>query len=184
MLRLILLVSLVSFTGVTQAQVLTAQIGENSARFHYVSNPVGKLVGPMELNGGVMFNDSDDYSLSFGAHVRGENLDAPLLVAIGFRGYYTRANSADGFSIALGGDLTWSPVSIPGFEVGGYLYGAPDILSFSDGEGLLDYGVRVGYQIIPLATIYLGYQNFEVDMTNKGTVTLDDGFVLGVNFRF
>lgn len=182
--RLILSLVLMLCSTTSFAQIFTIQIGENSGRFHYTSNPVGKVLGPLELNGGLMFNDDDDYSINFGAHVRGENLDAPLLVAVGVRGYYTRARSSDAFSIAIGADVNWMPLSVPGLEVGGYVYGAPDILSFGDGERLLDYGARVGYQIIPLATIFLGYQNFDVDIESKGRATLDDGFMLGVHFRF
>ena len=184
MLRVFTFLLMFSFTTVGFAQAINAQLGEDSARFHYTSDVLGQALGRLELNGGLMYNDNDDYAASFGVQVRGENLDAPLLVALGARAYYGEVGKADFSAIALGGDVTFSPLSLPGLELGAHFFIAPEPVAFSDSEGMADYGIRVGYQIIPLSTVYIGYQKFEVDIKNGSTVDLEDGVVFGLNIQF
>ncbi len=184
MSRFLLIALLALFSSVTNAQSLTAQLSNDSARFIYVSDVLGQALGRLELNAGILYNDNDDYAASVGLQVRGENLDAPLLVALGGRAYYGNIGNYTATAVALGGDIVWAPIALPGFELAGHFYIAPEPVSFSDAIGLRDYGVRAGYQVIPLSTVYVGYQKFEIEIQNVGSVILDDGIVFGLNIQF
>ena len=184
MQRFILSTLLILFSTLANAQSLTAQLSGDSARFAYTSDVLGEALGRLELNAGILYNDNDDYAASVGLQVRGENLDAPLLVSLGARAYYGNIGVYTATAVALGGDVVFAPISIPGFEIGAHFYIAPEPVSFSDAISLRDYGVRVGYQVIPLSTVYVGYQKFEIEIENVGDVLLDDGIVFGLQIQF
>ena len=184
MQRSIILSFLILFSSIANAQSINAQLSGDSARFDYSSDVLGEALGRLELNAGILYNENDDYAVSAGLQVRGENLDAPLLVSLGARAYYGEVRIYTATVIALGGDVVFAPISIPGFEIGAHFYIAPEPVAFSDSIGLLDYGIRVGYQVIPLSTVYLGYQKFEIEIQNVGDVLLDDGIVFGLNIQF
>ncbi len=165
---------------------INAQLSNDVARFTYTG---GGDTNRLQYEAGVIYDSSQNYLAIAGLLVSGENIDAPIIASLGIRAYYgevtnTTISTSTTAVIALGGDLSFSPVTLPGFEFGGHYYIAPDPVSFGDTSKLIDYGVRAGYQVIPLSTLFIGYQSVTVDVRNRGTVTLDEGVIFGMNFTF
>ncbi len=174
-----------SFCSTSFAAAINAQLSNDAARFMYTG---GAISTRLQFEGGAFYSDNDLIGIA-GLLVSGENLDAPVVATLGIRGYYGNVTNAPNTTstisaIALGGDLAFSPVSLPGFEFGGHYYIAPSPVSFGDSDKFVDYGVRVGYQVIPLTTLFVGYQSVTTEIRGVGKYTLNDGIIFGMNFTF
>jgi len=168
------------------AASINAQLSNDSARFMYTG---GAISTRLQFEAGGIYDDNSDFVAIAGLLVSGENLDAPVIATLGIRGYYgevtNTANSTSTVSVvALGGDLAYSPLNLPGFEFGGHYYIAPSSTAFGDTTKFVDYGIRVGYQVIPLSTLFIGYQSIKVNIENQGQLKLDEGIIFGMNFTF
>ena len=170
------------------ADNLKVMLGSDMARVMYASESLGQSLGRVELEGGYLYSeqnsDTSDYLAHVGFQVRGESLDAPLVVTVGARLYLGSAADQSVGGLGIGGDLLMAPDGWNGFGVGGFLYYVPDVVAFSDAEGLLEYGVTANFQVSSQATVNLGWQNIEVDLKNRPNRTIDDGIFLGVNLAF
>ncbi|VAW94567.1 hypothetical protein MNBD_GAMMA22-2413 [hydrothermal vent metagenome] len=165
---------------------INAQLSNDAARFMYTG---GGATNRLQYEAGVIYDSNQDYLAMSGLLVSGENMDAPIVASLGIRAYYGEVTNdsiptSTAAVIALGGDLSFSPVTLPGFEFGGHYYIAPDPVSFGDSNKLIDFGIRAGYQVIPLSTLFIGYQSVTVDIVNQGKVIVDEGIIFGMKFTF
>lgn len=182
--RAILLVLAMIFTSASYAQGIRIQLGNQSARFTYLTEAFGQDFGRLELEAGFMYTEQDDYLVNVGLLVRGESISVPLIVAIGARAYYANVEPYTLGAIAIGADLLLSPESWGGLGLGGYFYKAPGVVSYSDAEGLTEYGLYLSYQITPQAKIALGYQNIEADTTLVNNLEIDKSGYFAVHIEF
>lgn len=187
--RITCLLLLCLFSSVGYSQELEFQLSSDMARIMYTSSTVGENYGRLELQGGFLYADdnqrpSSDYLLHFGMQVRGESVDAPIIVAVGARLYYGEAAQYDTSGLGIGGDVLFMPESWKGLGLGAFLYVVPSIVAFQDSDGFNEYGINLNWQITSQALISLGYQNIETDIKNVGTYTIDDGAYLGIGLSF
>lgn len=188
--RIAYLLLLFLFSSVSYSQDLEFQLSDDMARIMYTSSAIGENYGRLELEGGFLYADDDkrpssDYLLHFGTQVRGESVDAPIIVAVGARLYYGEAAQYDIGGLGLGGDILLMPESWKGLGIGAFLYVVPSVVAFQDSDGMNEYGVTLNYQITSQALITVGYQNIETDIKNvSSTYTIDDGAYLGIGLSF
>ena len=95
-----------------------------------------------------------------------------------------RTTSDDGWSLALGGFFRFTIPQANRFGVGGHLYFAPDVLSFSDAEEFREVEIHVSYNVIQDADIYIAYRNIQAEYDDGSEVTFDTGFNIGIRVRF
>ncbi len=167
------------------AAAINAQLGNDAARFMYTG---GAISTRLQYEAGAIYSNSDLLGV-VGLSVSGENMDAPVVATLGLRGYFGNVTTDSSTTktvsaIALGGDVAFSPLSLPGFEFGAHYYISPSPVSFGDIDKFVDYGVRVGYQVIPLTTLFIGYQSLTTEIRGFGKFVLDEGIVFGMNFTF
>jgi hypothetical protein len=186
MFKKIVVISLFfSYCTAPFAAAINAQLSNDAARFMYIG---GAISTRLQFEAGAIYSDSDLLGVA-GILVSGENLDAPVVATLGIRGYFGSVTLADNSTrtvsaIALGGDLAFSPLSLPGFEFGGHYYIAPSPVAYGDIDKFVDYGIRVGYQVIPLTTLFIGYQSITTEIDNYGNFAVDEGIIFGMNFTF
>jgi len=174
------------------AQGLAIQINNDSARFTYSTEAWGQQYGQLDLEGGFLYTQNNDYMFNLGLMVRNDSLDTPIVVSIGSRLYYARvtgpAPALTTYSVAavtIGIDALIIPDNLGGVGFGAHYFTGPSVVSFGDAEGFTEYGVRVSYQITPQANVYLGYQNIETKIKNQGIdVTVSKGTLFGIDMRF
>ncbi len=175
-------------TASVRADVFRIQLSDDMARLMYVSESFGQSLGRMELEGGYLYskkNDTvSDYLLHVGTQVRGESLDAPLIITIGGRLYYGRADDHSIGGMGLGGDLALMPEAWNGFGIGAYLYFVPSVITFNDADGMHEVGVTANFQVTSQALVQLGLQQIKVDLKDAPDRTIDEGLYLGVNLQF
>jgi len=88
-------------------------------------------------------------------------------------------------ALGLGGQLRYKNLTAPRWVYGANLYYAPSIVSFMDADAVIEYGIRVEYELLPTANAYIGYRNIEADIHNyKKNVEIDESFIVGLWFKF
>ncbi len=70
------------------------------------------------------------------------------------------------------------------FGVGGHLYFAPDVLSFSDAEQFREVEIHASYNVIQDADVYIAYRNIQGEYDDGSEVTFDTGINIGIRVRF
>lgn len=119
-------------------------------------------------------NRESETMVHAGLHVSGENWSksGTFDIALGGRLVYATPGDLDVAALALGTRVRFSPVPRLGF--GGHIYYAPDITAFMDSVGYQEFGLRLDYQLLPQAFVYVGYRNVEFDLEGPGELELDD----------
>lgn len=189
---ILLVISFFLPVSFASAQGLAIQVNNDSARFTYSTEAWGQQYGQLDLEGGFLYTQDNDYMLSLGLMVRNDSLDTPVIISIGSRLYYSHvtgpAPTLTKYSVAavtVGIDALIIPDNLGGVGFGAHYFTGPSVVSFADAEGFTEYGVRVSYQLTPQANIYLGYQKIETKIKNTGTtVIISDGTLFGVDMRF
>ena len=133
-------------------------------------------------------NNDSETLVHGGLLVSGENWSksGTFDIAIGGRLLYASfdasPNNEELLALAFGGRVRFSPV--PRLGIGGHFSYAPDITAFMDSEAYEEYGLRLDYQILPQAFVYLGYRKIEVDFGFPENVELDDNGHIGFKMAF
>lgn len=187
--RILTTVLLLTASLGANAARLDVNLNQDSARFTYYSLVGGSTYGRTEMSTGLLYNEDKNYLLELGLQVvdvAGSGSPG-LEIGVGPKLYYMNSDTPDasGLSIAIGGMVRYNLPQVPRLALQGTLYYAPSITSTLDTSNFLEYGARVAYEILPTANIYLGFRRIRVDYTQgKGTHTLDEGGMLGMNFSF
>lgn len=128
-------------------------------------------------------NNDSETMLHGGILVSGENWSqsGTFDVALGARAMYASPGDLDMLAVAFGGRLRFSPA--PRFGIGGHIYYAPEITSFMDADGYQEIGLRVDYQVLPQAFVYVGHRNIEVDFDGYD-MEWDDDIHIGFKMAF
>lgn len=131
-------------------------------------------------------NNSDNWAVSLGAVVQGAaGGDAPgLEFGAGMRIYVVDTGQKDVTAVPLGLQVRYAPPAFSRFfgELDGYY--APDIVTFNDGKDFFAGQVRLGYEILPEAEIYVGYRNIEAGIKKQQDATVAEGGFLGLKIIF
>ncbi len=128
-------------------------------------------------------NDSETM-VHGGVLVSGENWSksGTFDIAMGARMVYAAPANLDMLAVAFGGRLRFSPV--PRLGIGGHFYYAPDITSFMDINEYQEYGLRLDYQVLPQAFVYLGHRRITADFGGPKDWEMDDNAHVGFKMAF
>jgi hypothetical protein len=140
-----------------------------------------------EFNAGFLSNtDQNDWVASMGLLASGEKQTGETRTEAGLGGkvYVASVSNKDVLALGLGGQFSVHPNNGPvGF--GGYLYYAPDVITFMDGKKFWEWGARVEFEVVKkTANIYVGYRKVRADLDNNSDVTVDSGAHVGVKISF
>jgi hypothetical protein len=128
-------------------------------------------------------NNSSESMIHGGILVSGENWSksGTFDIAMGARVVYASPADVDMLAVAFGGRLRFSP--IPRLGIGGHFYYAPGITSFMDSDEYQEVGVRLDYQVLPQAFVYVGHRNIKADFGGTSW-ELDDDAHIGFKMTF
>ena len=185
----VLTVALSLCTGLASAQTthraFDINLNDDAARaalFLRAGNP--KLLADL----GWLHHQTRGDVIHVGIHLVDEASDGkdPLQAGLGVRFVYTQPNIAlvDGGALALGGFVRYTLPNANRFNVGGYLYYAPDVVSFGDVQEYYEVGARVGYNVVRDADVYLGVRSTKADYGGPGRFSFDSGLHIGFEIRF
>ena len=109
-----------------------------------------------------------------------------LQAGLGVRLVHTRTDPsiADGTALAVGGFARYTLPNADRFNIGGYIYYAPDVTSFGDQSDYYEVGARVGYSVLRDGDVYLGLRRVQAKYKGLGRFTFDSGLHAGFEIRF
>ncbi len=112
--------------------------------------------------------------------------ETALQAGLGVRLVYTRTDPStfSGGALALGAFARYTLPNADRFNIGGYGYYAPDVVSFGDQREYYEVGARVGYSVIRDGDVYLGLRRVQAKYKTVGGIRLDSGLHVGFEFRF
>lgn len=171
------------------ATKIDVNLNQESARFTYYSLIGGSTFGRTEMSAGVLYNEDKNSLWGLGIQVidvAGSKTPG-LEIGVGPKLYFLTSDKPDasGVVIALGGNLRYKMAQMQRLIFQGTLYYAPSITSTVDVNSYVEWGLRVGYELLPSAEIYLGGRNIRVNYTEGvGGHTLDEAAMVGMNFSF
>jgi len=172
--------------GASAAQYFDINLSNDAAKLTYLT-PLGQQgFGHGQSEGSILFTDGDNFLVDVGFGVVGAaGTGSPgLKVGVGVKLYSVTTKNDDVAALGLGGQLDFSPPTLPRLHISAELNAAPSIVTFLDGDHLYDASANVGYEIFRDTVAYFGFRNTKVNIKNGRTVTVDSGGFAGVRFRF
>ena len=112
----------------------------------------------------------------------------PVEAGLGAKAVFTDGTNSfgggSGSSVALGAFGRWVIPDADRFAVGGELYLAPGVLSFSDQDGYREAAIYVSYDVLKTTYVYLGYRYLKANYDNRPNLVFDDQFHIGFRMNF
>jgi hypothetical protein len=188
MLRILLVVICIFVSNSLYARSLDFSLSSESAQINYATLVGATNYGRTELGFGFLYNDDENYLADISLLVIDEagSKSPGLEIGVGTKFYYAYADPSNVniTAIGLGGQLRYRNAKAPRIIYGATLFYAPGIVTFQDGDQLFEADARIGYEILPTANIYLGYRYIVSELTNKTDLTIDDTFIIGLQYKF
>ncbi|MBI3546717.1 MAG: hypothetical protein HY081_09040 [Gammaproteobacteria bacterium] len=180
--RLLATLIIMSFSTAAFADSLDINLNNDSVQAIYATS-----WRSAEFNVGALFNnDKNDWVASTGLLANGEKVTGETRIEAGLGGkiYGASVSNQDILALGLGGQLRVFPNNGP-LAVSGYLFYAPDVVTFVDGKKFWEGGLRLEYEVIKkTASVYIGVRKVKAKLDNGSEVTVDSGGHVGVRINF
>lgn len=158
-------------------------LSNDTARLEYDATKVGS---GLHVTGSIQHHEDDGDLIALGMHVVDvRQPNSPLYLGVGGKLFGFKEDDFDGAALGVGGFFSYQIPRVPSLSTAGYVYYAPEVVSFGDTENLIDSDLRIQYSLLPTARVYLGYRysSFKVEDVSK-TFVLDEGFHFGLKVDF
>ena len=137
---------------------------------------------------GLLYNGDEGSVANVSLYLSGFASDgsSPLQAGIGGRTGWVEGDKSgqSGAPLAVGGYLKYTFQNLNRVSIRGDAWFAPEILSLGDLEKYEDFSVRVGYNILKQADIYIGLRYVRGSFDNDSNAKFDDGANIGFSIRF
>ena len=188
MFRLLLVVFCSLLSSQLYARSIDINLADDAAQFKYGTLVGGTNYGRTEMEAGFLYNENDNVLAEVGLLVIDEagSKSPGLELGVGPKFWFGDADKPDIqiSGIGLGGRLRFKAINMPRIVYGASLFFAPSIVSFIDAEQIFEYEIRIEYELLPTANVYIGYRNIEADIKNRKDVEIDESGVIGLLFKF
>jgi len=188
MLRLMLILLLSALCSTSLARSFDINLSDDAAQFKYGSLIGGTNYGRTEMSIGFLYNEDDNYLGEIGLLVIDEagSKTPGLELGVGPKFWFGGSDEADVdiSAIGLGGQLRYKNPNVPRIVYGASIYYAPSVVSFMDADNMLEYDIRLEYELLPTANVYLGFRSIEAEIKNRKDVEIDESAIIGLRFKF
>ena len=142
----------------------------------------------LSWDAGVLNHSDNGFVVNGSMYLSGFASDGtnPLEAGLGARlGWVDGDDSGQtGVPVAPGGFLKYTLSDYNRFSIRVDAYYAPDALSIKDVESYKDYSIRVAYNLLREADIFVGARYVKAEFDNDSEQLFDNGMHLGMNLRF
>lgn len=163
----------------------TAYLGDEVVFLAFERNAARYDLEQARLGIGFLYSEERDTVLQVGLA-----LDAPsdlasnIRLSVGTRAYAAllSAENNDAFAVALGAEAAYQlPIQRLPLEFGISLYYAPDVLTFGQGDRLIDANIDITLPFRPQLSIFTGLRFLQVD-TRPGDREIDNTVHVGIRW--
>ena len=190
-LRHIFLLLLSTISTSSLADALDINLSNDVAHFQYLATMGNLGGGKSEGHLGILYNDANSKLADVGLVVSNTGDSAAIAsLGLGIKVIAARIEKMNSLNLAIGGQIHITPADDRKFGIIGQLYYAPDIVTFGDAEQYIETGVRMEYELMPKAAVYIGYRKIEFEVNVLPTpapsvnVEVDEGVHIGVRIAF
>ncbi len=185
MRNLLILLGALLWAGTVPADELDLSVNSDAFRLRF-ARPFA--ASQLSWDAGWLHHADNGEALHGGLYLSGLATEGanPLAGGLGVRGVYSNGDrkNQDGLIFALGGFLRYAIPQYNRFVVSGHLYFGPKVLGIGDAEKLQDYAIRLGYNVLRNADVYVGARYVKGEYDQAPDAYYDTGLHLGVNLRF
>jgi hypothetical protein len=137
---------------------------------------------------GVLYHQDEGWVANASLYIAGfaSDGDNPLQAGLGGRTGYVSGDLSgqSGIPLAVGGFVKYTFPRLNRVNIRGEAWIAPEILSAGDLDKYQDYTLRVGYNVMKEADLYIGYRYVQGQFSNGTKAEFDNGANVGFNIRF
>lgn len=191
LLRPIFFIFLSVISASTFADALDINLSNDTAHFQYLAKMGSLGEGKSEGHVGFLYNDANNKLVDVGLVVSNAGNSAAIAsLGLGVKVIAARIEKSNSMSLAIGGQIHITPADDRKFGIIGQVYSAPDIVAFGDAERYLETSLQMEYELIPKASVYIGYRKIEFDLNISPIagpsvdVDMDEGGHIGVRIAF
>ncbi|MDY6957036.1 MAG: YfaZ family outer membrane protein [Pseudomonadota bacterium] len=170
------------------AHTIDLAVGDEAVRVAYEGDVAPAAGGMLRADVGALHNEDDGDLIHLGLKVRGDAGGYTVGVegALGATLYWAGIDhpDEDASAVALTGELHVTPQDWDRVRLAFTLNYAPEVLTFGEGESLLDTAARLEYEVLQETRLYLGYRLARVELEQGGDQDLHQGAQLGINITF
>ncbi len=182
------LTALIMGSGV-HAQSLDLNLNNNAVEGTFEGAVGGTGMGKSSYDFSLLFSErrnDNNWMLGGGFTVAGDaGSDVPgLELGVSIKLYTMQVAKYDVTAIPLGGHIRYSPPAFNRFYILAQGYWAPRIVTLYDGDEFYYTGLRLAYEILPSADVYIGYRNIYVDIKNRDDERVSENGMMGIKLRF
>jgi hypothetical protein len=188
--RIVALSLLIASTTV-MADSIDITLRDTSAQFQYRTSMGRDALGKTEFHVGALYVNKHNMMSDFGLLVKDElGGNAPgFSVGVGLKGLAAQVTGKNLVennvsALALGGLVRYSPPEAHRLGIVGQVYFSPNIVTFGNADRYVESGVRMEFEVIPQAVVYLGYRRIGFGIKAQPYAILDEGANLGVRISF
>jgi hypothetical protein len=188
--RIVALSLLIASTTV-MADSIDITLRDTSAQFQYRTSMGRDALGKTEFHVGALYVNKHNMMSDFGLLVKDElGGNAPgFSVGVGLKGLVAQVTGKNLVennvsALALGGLVRYSPPEAHRLGIVGQVYFSPNIVTFGNADRYVESGVRIEFEVIPQAVVYLGYRRIGFGIKAQPYAILDEGANLGVRISF
>lgn len=183
----ILALSLLAFSTTVLADAFDVNMNDTSVQLQYRASMGHDTLGRSELHFGYLYANKNNSFGDLGILVQDEvGSNAPgVTVGVGLKGVIARSqNNFNATALAIGGLVRFAPFTDTRFGISGLVYLSPNIVTFGDADRFIETGVKLDYEVIPQAVVYLGYRKIKFNLNAGSDGTLNEGVNVGVKISF
>jgi hypothetical protein len=165
-----------------------AVLSKETAQFTFRSDSSVIGWGGADLGIGLFYNEESDFVGQFGLlQMRQASQENPLTFGVGVKAYLGKLDDpdADVLGLGIGGQIRYTIAGTMPMAVYLDAIYAPEITSFSDTEGIIDY--RLGFQIeaLPQTIAFVGVRHLEFELDGEDDYEADDDNIhFGIRLTF
>ena len=142
----------------------------------------------LQIDGGWLYHDDNGDVLHVGLNLTGLATQGsdPVKAGVGARVTYSdgERSKQSGFAVGIGGFFRYALARYNRISISGQVYFAPSVMSLGDVDKFHDYTIRVGYNIMKAADVYIGARYVKGEYDGADDVRYDTGMNIGFNLRF
>ena len=176
-------------SGAIYAQSLDMNLSNDTVEGAFEAPVTGTGFGKSYYDISVIFSERDEdnnWIAGGGFTVTGDaGSDVPgLELGVGVKVYAMEVAKFDVTAIPLGGHFRYAPPGMNRLFLRGALFWAPEIVTLYDGDEFVHSSVKLGYEILPTADVYVGYRDISIDIKNRDDEKVAANWMVGVTLTF
>lgn len=166
------------------ASELGLNLSDEALELDYSATPTA---GGAMLGAGLIRQEDDNLIGDLSLHLvdNAGSETQPVQVGLGGKLVLIDTEVPSGGALAIGAFGRFNLSTANRLAIAGAIHYAPEVTTFSDVEEYMEYSLRIEYEVLRNASIYLGYRRVRADFDiTTDSVTLDRGLHFGMHFRF